>query len=160
MEGSRSLPENFFTKIHVIPGGCWNWTGAFHQKGYGSFKFMGKVWRVTRLMHEHYFHTRLTQSHIVRHTCSNKTCVNPRHLVAGTEKQLSTDPRLKHLERGSRGEKHHSSVLNPEAIRVIRSSKRAAKFMADVYGVSKTTIYNVRNKVIWKHLTKEQLHGH
>jgi hypothetical protein len=68
---------------------CWPWTGAT-IKGYGHSHDNYEHYYAHRRSYE--MHVRpLTQGEVVRHTCDNPPCVNPVHLVAGTQRQNIED---------------------------------------------------------------------
>lgn len=48
------------------------------------------------------------------------------------------------------GESHHSSKLIKDDIITIRNSTLSSRKLADIYGVSKTNILNIKNNKIWK----------
>ena len=76
-------------KDHLTPTatGCVEWTGAQHRQGYG---FVGAIqWptekRIMTVTHRvamrlHLNRDLTTKEHI-QHTCGNKLCCNPQHLV-------------------------------------------------------------------------------
>jgi hypothetical protein len=48
------------------------------------------------------------------------------------------------------GDKHHSSKLTKDKVIAIRNSKLSQQKLADMYGVSRTTIRNVLSNKVWK----------
>jgi hypothetical protein len=84
----RSL-DSFIDKLSD-PNGCWLWTGAINQKGYGITK---DNHRKTIVAHRLVYITLVgpipigLQLDHVKERCKNKHCVNPEHLepVTGAE---------------------------------------------------------------------------
>lgn len=59
--------------------GCWMWTGALNNKGYGQFRYMGSnklAHRVSIILDG----GELMEGKEVDHLCRNPKCVNPAHL--------------------------------------------------------------------------------
>lgn len=87
---------------------------------------------------------------MVRHTCDNKLCVAPDHLILGTAKDNAADA----AERGlaPRGEANGKTRLTEGQVREIRSDTRTLHAIAADYGVSHSTVWNIKKRVTWKHI--------
>lgn len=76
---------------------CWLWTGSTRNpNGYGAVKIDGKVVSVHRLFYSKY-KGHIPEKMLVSHTCDNKLCVNPDHLILITAKENYN----KGLEKGT-----------------------------------------------------------
>lgn len=83
----NSMWRRFVAK--TIPNqetGCWIWHGAVDDRGYGRFK-ADKVMIAHRFSFQHANNVVLSRTQVVMHTCDNARCVNPSHLVVGTQSQ-------------------------------------------------------------------------
>lgn len=105
----ESLPDRFWAKVdRREPDQCWPWMGWMNDD-YGVIRVGGRdekahraAWMVAR--------GPIENGLVVRHTCDNPRCVNPGHLLLGTQLDNIRD----RVERGRsakanpaiRGEKH------------------------------------------------------
>jgi hypothetical protein len=93
----------------------------------------------------------IPEGSVVRHRCDIPSCINPDHLEIGT--QLNNIADREDRQRTARGVNCSKTVLTEEQVLEIRASKVATRFLAQKYGVSKSTIRHTRNGRYWKHLS-------
>ncbi len=86
---------------------CWEWPGSRFTSGYGRVHLrMDGVDRTLKAHRIAYvlFKGSLSTDELVRHTCDNPPCANPRHLLKGTPADNSRDAMER--DRLPRGESH------------------------------------------------------
>ena len=86
---SIDVEERFWSKVNKTDS-CWEWTCSTDRGGYGLFGVNYKQWRAHRFA-KHITHGLDDDKPIVMHTCDNPKCVNPDHLVNGTNKENMED---------------------------------------------------------------------
>lgn len=74
--------------------GCWEWQGARTNGGYGRLKYKNQAWmahRFSYVLHK----GPIPEGLVIMHKCDNPCCINPEHLMAGTQKQNMEDCKAK-----------------------------------------------------------------
>ena len=69
MSLDRSAEFRFFAKVEAVDG-CWLWTAALHERGYGMFWFENSMVRAHRWSWE-FFRGEIPDGLIVDHICHN-----------------------------------------------------------------------------------------
>ena len=149
-----SPEERFWGKVHVVPGACWEWTGAKHHSGHGAF-WSGGTRRVGRVIRAHRFSYELHNGPIppgkhVLHECDNPACVNPGHLELGDHAKNMRDAATRGRIR--RGAEHGMARLTPALVREIRRLRaRGAPYRAigERLGIPWSTARSIGNGSNW-----------
>lgn len=148
----RTLRERFF--IYTKQGdGCWEWIGHKDPNGYGRLNVAGKpvlAHRISYLLEYGDFPDGMN----VLHKCDTPFCVNPKHLFLGSQADNVADMHEKNRahKRSLKGEEHGMARLTVEIVRAIRASKQGYKEVAAIFGVSPTTITDIRKRRSWAHV--------
>ena len=143
---NRLRPNDFkrFYDFVLLDDGCWIWSGAKTKprRGYpyGNFWYEGRF----RLAHRCSYHLLVgccCYAKILRHTCDNGLCVNPKHLIPGTHKENMQDS----LERNRHpvGVNTYNAKFDEKALKHIRARVMRAVDYAALYGCSKWAIFKV-----------------
>lgn len=155
------LPLRFFSKVNKTEN-CWEWTAGLTRDGYGKITEAGRSERAHRLsfvIHK----GSIPSGMLVCHSCDNRKCVNPEHLFLGTiqdnnKDMCSKNRQAKGLSNGAatmphrirRGEANGRSVLTVSEVEQIRATTGKHRDLAEIYGVSKTLIGNIKRGEAWK----------
>jgi len=147
--------QRFMSKVDTS-GDCWEWLGGRkHSHGYGGFYLNGKMDFAHRVAFK-LFVRDLEPNECVLHRCDNPSCVNPNHLLAGSQAENMADMRSKDRAAnvGPKGSLHGSHKLVEADIPTIRArlkTESAAAVSRD-YGVADTTILAIKNGTNWRHV--------
>lgn len=97
-----------------------------------------------RFIYEYYIEE-IPEDLIIRHTCDNVLCINPKHLKTGTLKDNARDMVVR--GRASTGERNGFSKLTDNEVDEIRDLYRLKIFnqteLGNTYGVSQRHISNI-----------------
>lgn len=134
-------------------GGCWLWMGSRHNDGYAVLNSGGrqvKMHRASYLLNN----GPIPQQRFVVHTCGNKACVNPEHLLLVDHKGLYQH----NLEQDhvARGERNGFATLNANKVRRIRQLAKTGKYshrqIGSLVGCHQTNVTRIVNRTYWAHV--------
>jgi hypothetical protein len=144
----------FWSKIEKSDA-CWAWSGAISD-GYGEIAVpcrRVKHGSVTIRAHRIAWtiaHGEIPAEAWTLHRCDVRACTNPEHLFLGDNAENMRDASRK--GRLPLGAANHQARLTAELVRAIRADPLSEIRAASKYGVSSTTIGDVRRRLNWKHV--------
>lgn len=129
-------------------------------QGYAVISRGRKRYTVPRLILQRKLRRKLSQKEVTRHTCDVRACIEPEHLIPGTQADNTDDmmKRGRHNPACAYGEDQGSSKLTEEEVIEMRNRYADSpvlgmkKKLAEEYGVSQTTAGRIINEKGWRHL--------
>ena len=123
--------------------GCWPWTGAINEWGYGTFWLDGKMIRAHRISW-HLTGRDIPEGVLVLHSCDNPKCVNPHHLFLGTPEDNMRD-----MARKGRTNTTKLTAIDVKEIRRLDSVGARSKDLARMFYISYASIRYIVNRQTW-----------
>lgn len=147
LEGFDADKRLWARKI-ALESGCWLWTGSVDSWGYGTVRVGGSrghtykahriAWQVT--------HGPIPQGKRVMHRCDVTRCINPAHLLLGSDADNNDDK-----ARKGRAPKK----LTPDDVREIRRRQGLGEsdtVIALDFGVQRATLWAIRVNHTHRHI--------
>lgn len=158
---TESDANRFWSKVALTsdPNKCWNWEGSKRRKGYGRIaitvapnKDISVI--VTRL--SYYLHHNIDPiGKAILHSCDNPSCVNPNHLLLGSNKDNTDDMMKKGRGVQPKGSHHGKSKLTEEIVLAIREKFKNGvppKDLRKEYTVDQGQLSRILNRKAWVHI--------
>lgn len=172
--GAKFCSVECYFDTHAVKNeaACWEWRGVKRKAagGYGIMRFgRANVFHAHRFSYERYVGP-IPNGLFVLHRCDNPECANPKHLFVGTSKDNTRDMLEKGrgspppIQRGvenilvrrpelrPRGTKHWCNKISEKQALAIAQSRGDWRTQVAKYGVSRSLVYQLRARSIWKHL--------
>ncbi len=139
-------------EYRIDENGCFICTShSLHRNGYPSIAISGISQPISRVVLETKLGRQIKTNHVAMHKCDNPNCVNPDHIIEGTNQDNQKDA-------GDKGRHSKPQKLTWENIDYIREHKYDdKKEMAFKFHVTPETIHSVLIYKIWNRPTKESL---
>ncbi len=156
--------ERFWSHVTRIHDGCWIWTAAKANKGYGAVGIPGgKTAKAHRVSYELQFGA-IPEAACVLHRCDVPACVRPTHLFLGSKADNNADMRAKGRSvsggrkteiskcKYRRAEQHGLALLTQDKVRLARQWKLNGDSYSTIaarLGVGVTTAYKAIKGITW-----------
>ena len=145
LKRSGPVDDRFWSKVdRQGPNECWPWLGSFFRDGYGQFWQDGTNRRAPRVAYELASASAIPSEVVVRHTCDNARCVNPFHLVLGTQLDNIRDS----IARGRHSGAKLTARLAAEARRRVADGE-SQRAVADDFGVTPSNVSRIVAGKVW-----------
>jgi len=147
-----TVPERFLKYVKKTEY-CWLWVGSKNNKGYAQLNVSGVPKLASRISWE-IANGPIPKGKYILHKCDNPLCVNPDHVYPGDQTQNMADMWGRGRAKPGlvQGQKHGMSKLTELDILAIRSSDETVKEICEHFGVSHTTVSDIKNRKTWKHV--------
>lgn len=154
----KSIEKRFFGKVGPLSFTtlCMQWTGATNHDGYGIIAIKGETIRYAHRVSWELHYGQIPQGMNVLHSCDNRPCVRPDHLFIGAQVDNIRDMMDKGRDKHCPGESNGRAKLTDEkVIEIIGLLKAGHKHqtIADRFGCSEPSIWQIAHKRTWKHIT-------
>lgn len=128
--------------------GCWEWSLYKNIGGYGTITVNKKPMYAHRFSYSLFNNTDISKL-VIRHKCDNPACINPEHLIAGTQKENVHDISLRGRRNDNTGERNYRAKFSDfevEAMRVFYEYFGLRnKDCANAFGMSITNANQILN---------------
>lgn len=148
---------DFWQRVHISSEDeCWFWSGGRKASGYGTYyanRRSNAAHRVAYALEV----APVLPGFTVRHRCDTPPCVNPSHLVAGTQKQNVEDREERSRRAAPRGVDNGHAKLTEALVREIVSAVARGESQVAVarrLGVEKSTVGKIVRGESWKHVER------
>jgi hypothetical protein len=149
--------NNFWSKVNKrTNNGCWEWTGALNNRGYGVVNLNHSVTLAHRVSFS-IVHGSPAPNLSICHTCDNPKCVYPAHLFQATHKENMLDMHRKNRQGGKvfHGSQHGMSKLTDKQVRELRDMRAKGVILREIaarFSISIATVSQIVRRDLWKHI--------
>ena len=142
---------------------CWEWKGSINSSGYGVINEYGRKGKrkyAHRVAWEYFNNKKIPKRSVyhggvIMHMCDNRKCVNPNHLVLGTQKENVQDMinKGRKVITAIKGCKHHNTQINEEIAKGIFLEQGVYRNIAKKYSCTVAVVKGIKGRKTWKHVT-------
>ncbi len=124
---------------------CIEWTGYIDKWGYGKRSYEGAKRLAHRVAYAQHHGLKMADidGKVIMHTCDNPACVNPDHLVIGTNKDNTHDM----MRKG----RMHRKLTDADVAAIRADPRRPYSLIAKDYGISSDYVGQIKKGVWRKH---------
>lgn len=145
--------ERLATKT-VRKGDCLIFTGCLNASGYGTIQVNRKSLLAHRVSYEIHKGP-IPEGLVVMHSCDMPSCVEPRHLSAGTQADNVEDMISKGRKVVLKGTSHGRARLSDADVLQIYHSDLSDSELAKQFRVNRSVPWKIRRGKLWAHITQD-----
>lgn len=128
---------------------CWDWPFALNPSGYGQVNIGGRPVGAHRLAREMDGRP-IPEGLVARHTCDNRRCCNPDHIIEGTKADNNRDAaERQRMARGSRNGQARLTEGQVQHIRRLLASGQSRRSIGQQFGVTDKSIKKIATGETW-----------
>lgn len=157
MSGKKLPLDNKLSAKSEKVGGCLIWTGTKSKKGYGLIRIDG-TWKLAHRVSYAFYVGEIADGKIIRHSCDTPACINPDHLLIGTQADNMTDMRSRGRSNYAKGaDTGNAKITEAQVIEIRATYQRGIRgfgvhVIAKRYGLSKPAVRAILERKSWKHV--------
>ena len=139
-------------KFKVKKNGCHICTShCVDEEGYVICTKKGKTSPIYRFIYR-FYKGEPKKGMVIRHTCDNRKCINPEHLIIGTHQDNVRDRVAR--GRSAKGLKNGRSKMTRQAVLKVYNEKKTSRTeLARRYGVDRQVIRKIQIGETWRCVT-------
>lgn len=155
---SRKDLDRFWSKVDKKPDNtvCWEWKDKLNDGGYGDFSLSDNGKSSSFRAHRVSLFLATNQQDLVaRHTCDNRACCNPHHLLWGDHQDNSDDKMSRNRGGHAWGSGHGMAKLKEYQVKRIREAYKdrlSPEFIAKRFNICVRHVYRIVNYENWRYL--------
>ena len=168
-QAKGTLKERFWRQVDKRdPDECWEWAAKSKVDGYGV---IGRGGRYGKKVLAHRLSWELHNGDIpetngyhgtvVMHKCDNRLCVNPNHLMLGTQGDnvKDMDDKGRRKTTATCGSKHHMTTITEEEAAQIYQMEGLYRIIAEHYNCTLAVVKSIKRRITWKQQTENLTRG-
>lgn len=155
---ARANADRLLTRVKPSGDGCWLWQGAKQTTGYGHLsvshngrKYQVSAHRFSYVLH----HDEIPPGMVIMHKCDRPSCVNPTHLLVGTQAENLADMVRKGRMGTAPGMLHPFAKITDDDVRAIRRLAAAGVSQRELgrrFGIHNTVVCRIVRRERWTHV--------
>lgn len=144
--------KEIFSELSTNENGCILWNKSEDSKGYGVYRVQlisGSYYKLRAHKLSYLIYNGvIADGLVVRHTCDNPHCCNPKHLILGTVQQNNQDS----VDRKTRFAKAKFSKEDVLEIRRLKEKGLSFKKLASRFNTSISSIQGIVNRLTYSYI--------
>lgn len=146
--------ERFWQKVSLSNNAeCWPWGASVNSNGYGQVGLttggVSRILKAHKVAWEIAHDLTIPENARASHSCGNRLCCNPHHVIISTTSDGTNDPK-----GHARGQDHGKSKLTDKQVRMVKYQLVgfSTRQIADLLGVRYNAIWDIRKGKTWGHI--------